>query len=226
MIHTIFEFLRSLTNPDKLLQLLHTVFAGWLGYALLFAIVFSETGLLVGFFLPGDSLMFTIGVVAGVGGLNIVAINIVLIAAALIGDSTGYMIGRRTGPRIFSRPNSRFFRQEHLQRTKAFYEKYGGKTIILAKFVPIVRTFAAFVSGVAEMPYRRFISYDVFGATAWVFCLTMLGYNLGTIPIVRRHFEKVIFLIILASILPIIIETLRARRKKPESAATPEQVAK
>jgi membrane-associated protein len=224
MIHAFLEFLRTLTNPDKLLQLLHTVFTGWLGYALLFGIVFSETGLLVGFFLPGDSLMFTIGVVAGAGGLNIVAINIVLIAAALIGDSNGYMLGRRAGPRIFSRPNSRFFRQEHLQRTKAFYEKYGGKTIILAKFVPIVRTFAAFVSGVAQMPYGRFISYDVFGATAWVFCLTTLGYTLGSIPVVRRHFDKVILLIILVSVMPIVIELLKARGKKPET--TPEQVAK
>ena len=217
MIHAFLEFLRSLTNPDKLLELLRTVFAGWLGYALLFGVVFSETGLLVGFFLPGDSLMFTIGVVAGAGGLNIGLISVVLIAAALIGDSTGYSIGRKTGPGIFSRPNSRFFRQEHLHRTKAFYEKYGGKTIILAKFVPIVRTFAAFVSGVAEMPYARFISYDVFGATAWVICLTQLGYNLGAIPIVRRHFEKVVFLIIVLSVMPIFIEILRAKRKAVSS---------
>jgi len=225
MIHAFFEFLRSLTTPDKLLELLRTVFAGWLGYALLFAVVFSETGLLVGFFLPGDSLMFTIGVVAGAGGLNIAVIILVLISAALIGDTTGYMIGRRTGPRIFSRPNSRLFRQEHLHRTKAFYEKYGGKTIILAKFVPIIRTFAAFVSGVAEMPYPRFISYDVFGATAWVFCLTMLGFNLGNVPLVKRNFEKVVLLIIFLSILPIVFEMLKPR-KKPEAPALPEESAR
>ena len=130
MVNTLIEFLRTLTHPDGLRQLLTSVFSGWYGYALLFGIVFSETGLLAGFFLPGDSLLFTVGVVAGAGGLNLYAIIGVLIAAAILGDATGYMIGRRAGPTVFSRRDSRFFKQEHLRKTREFYEKQGGKTIL------------------------------------------------------------------------------------------------
>src|ERR1700693_2806850 len=146
MIQAIIDFLRSLTDPERLIHLLTTLLAGWMGYALLFAIVFSETGLLVGFFLPGDSLLFTVGVVAGAGNLNIVIVNLVLMAAAMIGDSTGYLLGRSTGPRIFNRPDSRLFKRDYIVRTQRFYEKHGGKTIIYARFVPIIRTFAAFVA--------------------------------------------------------------------------------
>ena len=153
-MHEFIDVLRSLTDPDKLRALLTTVFSGWWGYALLFSIVFAETGLLVGFFLPGDSLLFTVGVVAGAGDLNIVLIDVALIAAALIGDAVAYQIGHRTGDAIFSRPDSRLFRREHVTQTHEFYEKHGGKTIIYAKFVPIVRTFAPFIAGVARMPYR------------------------------------------------------------------------
>jgi len=212
MLHTIFDFLRALTDPERLIQLLSTFLAGWVGYALLFGIVFSETGLLVGFFLPGDSLLFTVGVVAGAGNLNIFIVNAVLIAAAMIGDSTGYLIGRKTGPRIFNRPNSRLFKQEHLARTQHFYEKHGGKTIIYARFVPIVRTFAAFVAGVAQMPYLRFIPFSVCGATGWVVLMTTLGYTLGRIPLVRQYFDKVVLLIIVLSLLPAISEALKTRR--------------
>src|SRR5437870_3392589 len=138
-----FDFVfRTLTNPERLIEFLSTVMTGWYGYALLFAIVFSETGLLVGFFLPGDSLLFTVGVVAGAGQLNIALIIGLLIVACICGNGTGYYLGRRTGPAIFSRPDSRLFRQEHLQKTKAFYEKHGGKTLIYAQFLPIIRTFA------------------------------------------------------------------------------------
>jgi membrane-associated protein len=214
MIDFLLDFLRTLTNPERLIHLLTTVLTGWLGYALLFAVVFAETGLLVGFFLPGDSLMFTVGVVAGAGKLNIVLVNIVLMAAAIIGDGVGYAIGRRTGPVIFNRPNSRFFRQDHLRRTKAFYEKHGGKTIIYARFVPIIRTFAPFVAGVAEMGYLRFLSFNVFGGIGWVLSLTTLGYALGNVPLVRRHFEKVILLIIFLSVLPVLREMWRARRPR------------
>ena len=147
------EALRTLTTPDKLIALLTTVLGGWWGYALLTGIVFAETGLLLGFFLPGDSLLFTVGVVAGAGHLNIVLIVVLLIAAAVMGDAVGYQLGKRAGPPIFNRPDSRLFKQEHLLRTKAFYEKHGGKTIIYARFVPIVRTFAPFVAGVAGMSY-------------------------------------------------------------------------
>src|SRR2546425_6038229 len=174
MIGAILEVLRTLTTPEKLIHLLATMFAGWLGYALLFGIVFSETGLLVGFLLPGDSLLFTVGVVAGAGTLDIVAINLVLMAAAVIGDTVGYAVGRHTGQRIFNRPDSRLFHREHLERTRAFYARYGGKTIIYARFVPIIRTFAPFVAGVGEMEYTRFVSFNVFGGIGWVFCTTML----------------------------------------------------
>src|SRR5262249_900269 len=139
------------------------LFTSWMGYALLFGIVFSETGLLVGFFLPGDSLMFLIGTVAGAGNLNLFAVNVILMVAAITGDSFGYALGRRTGPKIFSRPDSRLFRRQHLDRTHAFYEKYGGKTIVYARFVPIIRTFAPFVAGVGKMDYVRFISFNIFG---------------------------------------------------------------
>src|SRR5229473_2705339 len=195
MVHTVLDFLRALTDPERLIQLLSGFMAGWLGYALLFAIVFSETGLLVGFFLPGDSLLFTVGVVAGAGDLNIVVVNLVLMSAAMIGDSTGYLLGRSTGPRVFNRPNSRLFKREYLARTQRFYEKHGGRTIIYARFVPIIRTFAAFVAGVAEMPYLRFLPFSVCGATCWVAFMTLLCYGLGQVPLVRQYFDKVVLLI-------------------------------
>src|SRR5689334_448568 len=178
------DLYRSLTNPERLIELLNTLFSGWLGYALLFGIVFSETGLLVGFFLPGDSLLFTVGVVAGAGHLNIFLVNLVLITAAITGDSTGYLLGRHTGARIFSRKDSLLFKQDYVTRTKAFYERYGGKTIVMARFVPIVRTFAAFVAGVAEMPYLKFLPFSIGGGIGWVFLMTMLGYELGSVPFV------------------------------------------
>jgi membrane-associated protein len=214
MIQKLVQFLHTLTDPESLIHLLSTALTGWLGYALLFGVVFAETGLLMGFFLPGDSLLFTVGVVAGAGKLNIVLVNILLMAAAVIGDGVGYALGRRTGPRIFGRPDSRLFRQEHLTRTKAFYEKHGGKTIIYARFVPIIRTFAPFVAGVAEMGYLRFLSFNVFGGIGWVFALTTLGYGLGSVPLVRRNFEKAILIIIFISIVPIILESIRASRRK------------
>jgi membrane-associated protein len=212
MLHSIIDFLRSLTNPEQLIHLLSTLLSGWLGYAALFAIVFSETGLLVGFFLPGDSLLFTVGVVAGAGQLDIVLVNVLLMAAAMLGDSTGYLLGRQTGPRIFSRPDSRFFKQEYVKRTHAYYERYGGKTIIMARFVPIVRTFAAFIAGVGQMPYLKFLPFSVCGGIGWVFLMTMLGYELGGFPFIRHYFDKVILLIVFLSLLPTVIELTKARR--------------
>jgi membrane-associated protein len=220
MIESLIDFIRTLTTPERLLNLLTTVLAGWWGYALLFAVVFSETGLLIGFFLPGDSLLFTVGVVAGAGGLNIVTINIALMIAAIVGDAVGYLLGRHTGMRIFDRPNSRFFKREHLIRTHEFYEKHGGKTIIYARFIPIIRTFAPFVAGVAGMSYPRFLSFNIFGGIGWVFSLTMMGYYLGNIPLVRAHFEKVIIGIILVSVLPIVFEAVKAFRSKPVKPGT------
>jgi membrane-associated protein len=218
MLHTLLDFLRSLTNPDQLIHLLTTVFAGWWGYVLLFAIVFSETGLLVGFFLPGDSLLFTVGVVAGAGQLDLIAIIATLITAALLGNSTGYFLGRFIGVRLFANPNSRIFRREYLIRTQEFYEKHGGKTIIYAQFVPIIRTFAAFVAGVAGMGLPRFLSFNVFGSAGWVVSMTVLGYKFGSVPIIRAHFEKVIILIVLISVLPVVLQLLKSRRPAPAAA--------
>ena len=220
MIQALIDFLRALTNPERLIVLLSTLLSGWLGYTFLFVVVFAETGLLIGFFLPGDSLLFTVGVVAGAGQLNIVLVNLLLMAAAIIGDTVGYVLGRKAGPHIFNRPDSRFFKREYLIRTREFYEKYGGKTIVYARFVPIVRTFAPFVAGVGEMKYLHFISYNVFGGIGWVFAMTMLGYELGSVPFVRRYFDKVIILIIFVSVLPTVIELWKARRPKAE-AETP-----
>jgi membrane-associated protein len=205
------EALRTLTTPDKLIALLTTVFGGWWGYGLLAAIVFAETGLLLGFFLPGDSLLFTVGVVAGAGQLNILLIIAVLAVAAVVGDAVGYQLGRRAGPAIFSRPNSRLFKQEHLLRTKAFYEKHGGKTIIYARFVPIIRTFAPFVAGVAGMSYSRFLSFNIFGGLGWVVSMTMAGYLLGGLPFVRANFEKIVYGIVLISVVPIAVEYFKNR---------------
>ena len=219
MIHQLIDFLRSLTDPERLIHLLSTLLSGWLGYAALFAIVFSETGLLVGFFLPGDSLLFTVGVVAGAGSLNLAVVNVTLMAAAMLGDSTGYLLGRKTGPKIFSRPDSRLFKQEYVTRTHRFYERYGGKTIVMARFVPIVRTFAAFVAGVGQMPYLKFLPFSVCGGIGWVFLMTMLGYQLGSVKIVRQNFDKVILLIIFVSFLPTVIEVFKARREAKHDKA-------
>jgi membrane-associated protein len=212
LIRTAFEFLRDLTTPEWWIMMLSTVLAGWLGYAALFVIVFAETGLLIGFFLPGDSLLFTVGMVAGAGKLDMLMLNLVLIAAAVIGDGVGYFLGRKAGRAVFDRPDSRFFKREHLEKTHAFYEKHGGKTIIYARFIPIIRTFAPFVAGVAEMSYARFLSFNIFGGIGWVLLMTTAGYQLGAIPFVRRHFEKVILGIIFVSVLPVLIEYWRARR--------------
>ena len=181
---------RSLTDPDRLIQLLSQVITGWWGYALLAGIVFAESGLLVGLFLPGDSLLFTVGVVAGAGQLDIVQICALLVVFSILGDQSGYLLGRRTGPRIFVRPDSLLFKHEYVTRTQEFYEKHGGKTLIYAKFVPIVRTFAPFMAGVGRMQYARFVSFNVIGGLGWVLSMTLAGYYLGSIPIVRGELRK------------------------------------
>jgi membrane-associated protein len=212
MIHYFFDFYRLLTTPERLIALLSTVMTGWLGYSLLFGIVFAETGLLVGFVLPGDSLLFTVGVVAGAGQLDIVLVDLVLIAAALSGDTVNYFLGRGIGPRVFSREDSRYFRRDHLIRTQTFYERHGGKTLIYARFLPIIRTFAPFVAGVGQMPYLRFLSFSIFGGIGWVVLMTLLGYSLGNVGIVRQNFEKVIVGIIVVSLVPAVREAWKARR--------------
>ena len=190
-----------------------------MGYALLAGIVFAETGLLVGLFLPGDSLLFTIGVVAGAGGLDIVQITLLLTAASVIGDQSGYFLGHRTGPRIFSRPDSSLFKQEYVTRTMQFFERHGGKPLIYAKFVPVVRTFAPFMAGVGKMRYLRFLSFNIFGGIGWVVSMTTAGYFLGGVPLIRRNFEKVVIGIVVVSVLPLLIQFLQSRRARVASLA-------
>ncbi|MDQ6679197.1 MAG: VTT domain-containing protein [Acidobacteriota bacterium] len=205
------DLLKTLIHPRELVHLIISL-SGWLVYAALFAIVFAETGLLVGFFLPGDSLLFTLGVVCGSGELNIYVVIPLLIAAAIIGDTTGYLLGRAAGPRVFSRPQSRLFNPQHLHDTEAFYAKHGGKTLIYARFVPIIRTFAPFVAGVACMPYAKFISFSIFGGIGWVTFMTVLGYSLGKIPFVQKYFDIVVLLIIAISLAPPALQYLKSRR--------------
>ena len=215
MIESLIDFLRILTTPDRLLHLLTTVVSGWWGYALLFTIVFAETGLLVGFFFPGDSLLFTVGVVAGAGGIDLPTIIITLVAAALLGNTTGYFLGRTLGLKLFSNPDSKIFRREYLEQTQKFYDKHGGKTIIYAQFLPIIRTFAAFVGGVAGMGLKRFLSFNVFGSVGWVVSMTVLGHQLGSVPFVRAHFEKVLIGIIVVSLIPAVAQFWKAHRGGP-----------
>jgi membrane-associated protein len=189
----------------------------WAGYVGLTLIVFVETGLLLGFFLPGDSLLVTAGLLASQPdfGLNVWILGGILTVAAIVGDTVGYSIGKASGPRIFTRENSLLFNKGHLLRAQAFYEKHGGKTIIIARFMPIVRTFAPVVAGVGQMEYRRFLAYNVIGGIAWVWSMLMTGYILGrTVPGVAKHIEKVILVVIFLSILPGIIGWWRERSKK------------
>ena len=186
----------------------------WGGYAVLVAIVFVETGLLVGFFLPGDSLLITAGLVAATGALNIWWLNVLLIVAAVVGDSVGYTIGWRAGPRLFTRPKSRLFNPKHVERTRAFYARHGAKTIVIARFVPIIRTFAPVVAGVGQMEYRRFIFYNVAGGVGWVTSMTWAGYLLGqTVPNISDHIHIVVLIVILLSLIPIVVELVRERRR-------------
>jgi len=191
------------------------------GLSAMTAIVFAETGLMIGFFLPGDSLLVTAGVFAAAGKLSIVWLNILLIAAAIVGDTVGYWIGRKAGPALFNRPRSRFFNPAHLRRAHDFYEKHGGKTIVIARFMPIIRTFAPIVAGMGQMEYRRFLSFNVFGGTLWVLSMTLIGYFLGQIPGVKEHIEIVIILVVFLSILPGIIAALREWRKGKRAGAIP-----
>lgn len=198
----------------------------WGGYIGLFVIIFSETGLLIGFFLPGDSLLVTAGLFAARGQLDIVLLNVILIIAAVTGDATGYYIGLKAGHALYNRPQSRWFRRDHLIKTREFYEKYGGITIVIARFMPFARTFAPVVAGIAEMKYRRFALFNIAGGIGWVVSMTFIGYFLGrTIPGIERHIEYVIFIVITISVLPIGIKYLQHRaqkRKNPPAAVQAE----
>lgn len=183
-------------------------------YALLFTIVFCETGLVVTPFLPGDSLLFVAGAIAAAGGMDITALMAVLVAAALCGDNVNYWFGRWLGPRVFHYEGSRWLNRKHLERTHAFYERHGGKTIIIARFVPIVRTYVPFVAGIGSMPYVRFLAFSVAGALLWVVSLSLAGYWFGNIPLVKDNLAAVIMVIIVLSLMPIAVEFLRAQRRR------------
>jgi membrane-associated protein len=207
------EFFRNVYNVPELIRM-----GGLVG---LTGVVFAETGLLIGFFLPGDSLLVTAGLFAARGDLDIVTLNLAVIAAAVLGDATGFWIGRRAGSALYSRPNSFFFRREHLVKTHDFYERHGGKTIIIARFMPVVRTFAPVVAGAADMGYRQFASFNVVGGILWVATMTLGGYFLGrSIPDIDDHIHIVVGAVILVSLLPAAWSFLRARMKRDAPAAS------
>lgn len=202
------EVLWYITTVDGITEIIR-----WGGLPILFFIVFAETGLFIGFFLPGDSLLVTAGFVAATtDALDVTQVIVALSIAAIVGDAVGYFIGKAAGHALYDRPDSRFFKREHLLKTRAFYDKYGAATIVLARFVPIVRTFAPAVAGVAGMQYRKFVLYNIAGGIGWVASMTLLGYFFGQIPFVQRHIEKAILLIIFLSVLPLIVSVWRARR--------------
>ena len=190
----------------------------WGGVIGIVAIVFAETGLLIGFFLPGDSLLVTAGIFAARGDLNLAALLVLVSLAAVVGDAVGYQIGKKAGATLFTRPDSRFFKRSHLLRAHAFYERHGGKTIVLARFVPIVRTFAPTIAGAAGMSYRRFSAFNIAGGIGWVFSMVLLGYGLGrSIPDLEKDIHIVIGIIIFLSILPGVVEWWRHRRRSTVS---------
>ncbi|MEK6302082.1 MAG: DedA family protein [Acidobacteriota bacterium] len=193
-------------------------YGGWT-YLILFLIVFCETGLVVTPFLPGDSLLFAAGAFAGLGSLNAVWLFVLLSIAAILGDTVNYWMGRWVGPKIFNRENVRFLNKKHLERTHAFYERYGGKTIIIARFIPIVRTFAPFVAGIGNMTYWRFIAYNVIGGVVWVATCVFAGYYFGNLEIVKNNFSLVIIAIVLISVLPMLVEYIRHRVNRSRAEA-------
>ncbi|MBA3712134.1 MAG: VTT domain-containing protein [Pyrinomonadaceae bacterium] len=195
------------------------------GYLVLFLVVFAETGLAMGFFLPGDSLLVVAGIFAARGDLNVFVLLGLLFVAAVVGDAVGYFSGAKLGPRLFTRQKSLLFRPSHLQKAHAFYEKYGGKTIIIARFVPIVRTFAPIVAGAAQMPYRQFVVFNVVGGLLWVFSMILGGYFLGSVLQTRfginldEHIEWVVIIVVALSLVPMLVEFIKARREKKSRAA-------
>jgi membrane-associated protein len=206
------SFFKTLYNVPELIR--------WGGLLGLIVIVFAETGLMIGFFLPGDSLLVTAGLFAAKGDLNIVWLNVSLILAAIVGDAVGYWIGYRTGKALYSRPNSFFFRREHLIKTHEFYEKHGGKTIIIARFMPIFRTFAPVVAGAAEMTYRKFAVFNIVGGILWVMSMTLTGYFLGlAVPDLEKHIHIVVAVVIFLSLLPALIAWGKAKLDARKASA-------
>lgn len=215
------ELIETLLHFDEYLAQFINTFGGWV-YVLLFAIIFAETGFVVTPFLPGDSLLFVVGTLAGSGYLNFWLIYVTLLIAAILGDTVNYWIGHHTGHKVFNKENSKFFNKHHLETTRKFFAKHGGKTIIIARFVPIVRSFAPFVAGMGSMHYSTFLAYNVIGGFVWVTSLTVAGYFFGALPIIKNNFEAAIFIIIFLSLIPAVIEYIKAKRepKKAEDSAS------
>jgi membrane-associated protein len=204
---------------------------GMWSYVVLFAVIFAETGLVVAPFLPGDSLLFVAGTLAGSGHLNIFITYVVLLAAAILGDTVNYWIGHYIGPKVFENKNSKIFKKEYLEKTREFYDKHGGKAIILARFLPILRTFAPFVAGVGKMHYETFIKFNVIGAAIWVTLFIFAGYFFGMLPFIQENFHYTTLLIILISLMPMVYEYVQYRRglhltKAQMSHATYKEVVK
>lgn len=204
-------FIDFFLHLDRHLSVIIQDYGVWT-YAILFLIIFCETGLVVTPILPGDSLLFAVGSFAAIGALDVSIVLLTLTIAAILGDTVNYAVGHFMGPKVFLKKDSRIFRKEYLDKTHRFYERYGGKTIIFARFVPIVRTFAPFVAGVGSMSYSRFIAFNIVGGVAWIAAFILAGYFFGAIPMVKKNFTLVIFAIIFLSILPGVIEYLRHRR--------------
>jgi len=215
-----FNPLDLILHLDVYLDLLVKNYGLWI-YAILFLVIFCETGLVVMPFLPGDSLLFIAGAVAAGGGMDPVLLAGLLMLAAILGDSTNYVIGRTAGERLFSNPNSKIFRRDYLQKTHDFYDKHGGKTVTLARFLPILRTFAPFVAGVAKMPYPRFFGFSVLGTILWVGGLVTLGYFFGNVPFIKKNLSLLVVFIILLSLVPMIIGVARSRFGRTSSEAKP-----
>ena len=213
-----FNPLDLILHLDVYLDLLVKNYGLWI-YAILFLVIFCETGLVVMPFLPGDSLLFIAGAVAAGGGMDPVLLAGLLMLAAILGDSTNYVIGRTAGERLFSNPNSKIFRRDYLQKTHDFYDKHGGKTVTLARFLPILRTFAPFVAGIAKMPYPRFFGFSVFGTIIWVGGLVTLGYFFGNVPFIKKNLSLLVVFIILLSLVPMIISVFRSRFGRTSSEA-------
>ncbi|SER65412.1 membrane-associated protein [Pseudomonas sp. NFACC02] len=212
-----FNPLDIILHLDVYLDMLVTQYGTWV-YAILFLVIFCETGLVVTPFLPGDSLLFIAGAVAAGGGLDPVWLAGLLMAAAILGDSTNYVIGRTVGDKLFKNPNSKIFRRDYLTKTHEFYERHGGKTVTLARFLPIIRTFAPFVAGLGKMNYLRFVSFSVLGSILWVGGLVTLGFFFGNIPFIKKNLTLLVLVIILLSLLPMIIGLVRSRMGRSAEA--------
>ena len=205
--------LYSLFALDESVAALATQYGHWI-YAILFLVIFAETGLVVFPFLPGDSILFIAGTVVATADLNIHVLVVVLLVGAILGDTVNYSVGHYIGPKVFERPDSRWFRKRHLQQTQAFYDKYGGVTIIIGRFVPIIRTFAPFLAGVAGMSYRRFLAFNVIGAVGWITSLVYAGYLFGNIPWVKQNLSLIVIAIVVVSVLPAVTTYVRERRSR------------